>query len=69
VFLAFGLVSEEAEANVLEDLAKSLLRPDLDLQEALVAVLDARSGLKEIQASLSTLQIKYSSPLGSDGFS
>lgn len=59
--MVIGLLclTEEAEATILENVAKSFMRPDLDLQEALVAILDARSSLKEVQVSIQLTLTNY----------
>ena len=39
----------ETNANVLEDVTRKAVRPDLEFQQALIILLDARSVLRRIQ--------------------
>lgn len=50
LLLQFGLLSAPSgsSANILEDVARQVLRPDLTLQEAVVQLLDASSTLKDL---------------------
>ena len=50
--MSVALVSAEepeTQANVLEDVTRKAMRPDLEFQQALIILLDARSVLRRIQ--------------------
>lgn len=48
-----GLAVMPAEATPLQDLTRTLLRPEVSNVDAVVALMDARSTLKQIAVSLS----------------